>query len=85
MYDIKYKLDSIVTGGYNPFHNELLLSDYCCLAYLKEGERGWFLAFYKGEEIPHRVQTSIIQKVVKNNDAIVVSTEHTDYTFVETK
>lgn len=82
MYNKKYYL-----ADYEEFnrHNGLyddLEGCTCYLAYLKPGERGWFLYEKPSEFWPHRVHTSIIKDVkYAENGNVVVTTENTRLTF----
>lgn len=85
MYSKKYKLvefDEILRT--NTFH-DTILGCTCYLAYLKPGERGWFL--YKPEWLDQfapvrRVHTSPVQDVVYlDNGDVILTTKNTRYVF----
>lgn len=84
MYNKKYNLREInELRKPNPMHEEIL-NTTCYLAYLNQGERGWFLCdmndMFGGI---HRIHTSIIKSVEYNDTEIVVTTENTVYIFTE--
>lgn len=80
MYSKKYLLENIEEfNGHNYVYDEAENST-CYLAYLKVGERGWFL--YEDDWFGcHRMHTSTIQNVEYNDDKIIVETKNTRLTF----
>lgn len=82
MYDKKYVLDKIEEfHGHNYIYDDIEGS-ICFPAYLKVGERGWFL--YMHDEysyVAQRIHTSIVQKVDYFDDAIILETRNTRFTF----
>ena len=82
MYSKKYILKKI-----EEFHRHNHLYDdvegrTCYLAYLKVGERGWILHQKNDYDWPHRIHTSIIQKVdCTRSNQVIVTTENTRFTF----
>ena len=81
MYNKKYILKNIEEfRRHNPIYEDVEGS-ICYLAYLKIGERGWFLHQKNDYDWPHRVHTSIVQEVLYDDDRIIVGTENTRFTF----
>lgn len=84
MHNKKYRIEKIEKlKGYNPVY-EALEGRVAYLAYLKEGERGWFL--YESDDLfdpmPHRVHTSVIEDVqYTRGNQVIVTTQNTRYTF----
>lgn len=82
MYSKKYRIAKIVEfGRHNPVYDEIEIGDVCYLAYLKPGERGWFLYETEPGVWVHRVHTSIIQNVKYGYTEVIVETEHTRFVF----
>ena len=83
MYSKKYIIKKIEElRRHNPLYDDVEGS-ICYLAYLKVGERGWFL-HHKGEyDWPHRIHTSIVQEVLHEGNQVTVMTENTRFTFEE--
>lgn len=83
MYSKKYVVEKIESfHRFNPIH-EGMEGQTCYLAYLKPGERGWFLCHTDDWANPvHKVHTSEIRNVEYSHDQIVVTTKNTKYTFV---
>lgn len=82
MHSQKYRLVKIDTERPQLVHTSIL-NKICYIAYLKVGERGWFLCEVVDEiELPHRIHTSEIQNIEYTCDnQVVVSTENTRYVF----
>lgn len=81
MYNKKYRLTKIMTEIFNPIH-EGLENTVCYLAYLNEGERGWFL--YQPNswfDRADRIHTSVIKEVEYKDNKVVVTTQNTVYVF----
>lgn len=82
MYSKKYRITSVEEiDGYNFMHDGME-GKICYPAYLKVGERGWFL--YDTEDWcnpVHRIHTSPIEDVKYTDNQIIVKTENTVYTF----
>ena len=83
MYNIKYRLVEIESfNGYNPVHDNIR-GKICYLAYLNEGERGWFL--YETNDVfdpIHRIHTSTVKEVqYTRGNQIIVFTRNTKYVF----
>ncbi len=82
-YDKKYILDKIEElGSHNPIY-EGMEGKICYLAYLKTGERGWFLCDTNDSFNPvHRIHTSEIQRTdYINDEKIIVTTQNTKFVF----
>lgn len=83
MHNKKYRLIEVERPNENKnVHNDIKGS-ICYLAYLKVGERGWFLYEADDPIIPvHRIHTSIIKDVqYTRGNQIIVVTENTKYVF----
>lgn len=83
MYNKKYRLVEIESYMWqNPLH-EQIKGRICYLAYLNEGERGWFLAETDDMFKPvHRIHTSKVKDIQHPTDnQIVVRTQNTKYVF----
>ena len=82
MYNKKYILKNIEElKRHNPIY-ENIEGDTCYLAYLKIGERGWFLHHKSEYDWPHRIHTSVVQKVdYTRGNQVIVMTENTKFTF----
>lgn len=84
MYSKKYYLDKVEEFNiHNPMY-EGIEGSVCYLAYLKVGERGWFLYQRNtqfGDNIPHRVHTTRIREVEYKDDLVIVTTRNTRFTF----
>lgn len=82
IYSNKYIIEKIEEfGRHNALYDDVE-GNTCYLAYLKVGERGWFLHHARDYEWPHRIHTSIIKdaKNTRGNE-IIVTTENTRFTF----
>lgn len=82
MHDKKYRLKTIEEFN---LHNDIyddMEGCICYLAYLKVGERGWFLCETPYGFSAHRVHTSIIDRVYYWDSEIIVETQNTRFTFV---
>ena len=86
MHSKKYRLVKIEEFGIHNFMYDDMEGVICYLAYLKPGERGWYL--YQTDasrewygDSPHRVHTSIIKDVEYTDDCVIVTTENTRLTF----
>lgn len=85
MYSNKYRFEKIEEfNHHNPIY-EGMEGRICYPAYLKVGERGWLL--YENEVddwmpviVPHRIHTSVIQKVEYKYKYLIVTTENTRFT-----
>lgn len=83
MYNRRYIIESIEEfGKHNPIYDEVE-GCVCYPAYLKEGERGWFLYEPSVPDIAkaHRIHTSVVKSVEYMGDRIVVTTENTKFVF----
>lgn len=82
MYNKKYILKKIQEyRRHNPLYDDIEGSTFY-LAYLKVGERGWILHQKNDYDWPHRIHTSIIQKVdYTRGNQVIVTTENTRFTF----
>lgn len=83
MYNKKYRLVEVESfSTYNPVHDNIR-DKICYLAYLKEGERGWFLCETDNMFDPiHRIHTSTVKDVLYTRDnQIIVRTRNTKYVF----
>ena len=83
MYNKKYRLVEIEEfNKYNPVHDNIR-GKICYLAYLNEGERGWFL--YETDDVfdpIHRIHTSTVKEVqYARCGEIIVFTRNTKYVF----
>lgn len=82
MYDKRYIVESIEEfGGHNPIYEDM---EGCIAypAYLKVGERGWFI--YKARDYfdtVHKVHLSPVKRVQYLEDQIIVTTKNTQLTF----
>ena len=84
MYNKKYIFASYEELNKHNFLYEDLVGCVCYLAYLKPGERGWYLYERPDDIVPHRVHTSIVKDVkYADNGDIIVTTENTRFTFTE--
>lgn len=83
MFDKKYRIVSIESKKFNPVHDDMRESVWCCPAYFKVGERGWFLFMENGTFVlfAHRVHTSPVKEVIYEENRITVQTENTTYVF----
>lgn len=84
MYSKKYKLEKIEEfNEHNPIYDDIELGSICYLAYLKPGERGWFLwedAYWYSR--PHRIHTSVIKDVkYTRGNQVIVTTQNTRFVF----
>lgn len=83
MYDKKYVIESIEEFGK---HNEIydgVKGCICYPAYLKIGERGWFLyepSMFDFAPV-HRIHTSEIKSVDYIDDKVIVETQNTRFVF----
>lgn len=87
MYNKKYVLEKIIEfNEHNPIYDGMQ-GCVCYLAYLKVGQRGWFLCEQENWfDSPHRICTSVIQKVkYAYRNRIIVTTQNTKFTFVAVK
>lgn len=84
MYNKRYYIEKVEEFGehnstYDDTEGAILYP-----AYLKEGERGWFLweepCFGKWRSMPHRYNTSTIKSIEYIDDRIVVETQNTRLT-----
>lgn len=82
MHNKKYILKKIEEfRRHNPLYDDIE-GRVCYLAYLKVGERGWILHQKNDYDWPHRIHTSIIQKVdYTRGNQVIVTTENTRFTF----
>lgn len=81
MYNKKYRLTKIRTEIFNPIHDGLE-NTICYLAYLNEGERGWFLYRHNDWfDQMNRIHTSVIKEVEYKDNKVVVTTQNTVYVF----
>lgn len=83
MYNKKYRLVEVEEfGRKNPVYNEML-GKVCYLAYFNVGETGWFLyEIDKWRDMPHRVNTSIVEDVDYTlGDTVIVTTKNTRLIF----
>lgn len=82
MYSKKYIIKKIEElRRHNPLYDGIEGST-CYLAYLKVGERGWILYQKNDYDWPHRIHTSVIQKVnYTRGNQVVVTTENAQFTF----
>ena len=84
MHNKKYILEDITEfNGHNPIYDDIE-GCICYLAYLKVGERGWFM-WETGDlfDIPHRIHTSEIKDVEYTDERVIVTTRNTKLTFKE--
>lgn len=83
MYSRKYRIEKIEEmNAHNSIYNGVK-GRVCYPAYLKAGERGWFL-YERDEdwiEPVHRIHTSIIKSVEYTGTQIFVVTQNTKFTF----
>lgn len=90
MYNKKYYLEDIKElNNHNPIYDDMV-GETCYLAYLKVGERGWFLYEDNDWLGCHRVHTSVIKNVEYSSfiddtgyccERIIVETQNTKFTF----
>ena len=85
MYNKKYRLEKIEEfNGHNYIYDDME-GNVCYLAYFKEGERGWFLHETNGLEAlfmsAYRIHTSPVESVEYLEDAVIVKTRNTRFTF----
>ena len=83
MYNKKYILENIEEfNGHNYIYDDIL-RHICYPAYFNVGERGWFLWIEDGrfDEFAHRIHTSTVKKIEYFDDAIIVETLNTKFTF----
>jgi hypothetical protein len=81
MYSKKYccsKIERLIDFD-NPIHDEVI-GNVCYLAYLKVGERGWFL-HDSDWCYANRVHTSTIKDVEYTDNQVIVTTQNTKYVF----
>ena len=83
MYNKKYRLIEIDRPDENKNVCDDMKNSICYLAYLKVGERGWFLYEADDPIVPvHRIHTSVIKDVqYTRGNRVVVMTENTKYVF----
>ena len=84
MYSEKFRLKDIVRSDKrNEEFYKSIRGKVCYLAYLKTGERGWFLCDeMQGFDPVHRIHTSIVRDVFRDEDGdVVVCTDNTIYVF----
>lgn len=82
MYSKKYRLVLQETG--ENMQRKIECNKLCYLAYLKPGDRGWFLIeLDDGPEFPHRIRTSIVEAVQYHENKVVVTTENSRYVFCQ--
>lgn len=84
MYDKKYRVKTIEEFGKHNRIYDGVEGRICYLAYLKVGERGWFL--YKSDMWDwtpvHRIHTSEIESVdYKEDGSVIVITQNTRFVF----
>ena len=83
MYNKKYRIEKIEEfNHHNPIYEGV--EGYIAYpAYLNVGERGWFLWIedWLFKEFAHRIHTSIIESIEYIDDAIIVETQNTKFTF----
>lgn len=80
-YNRKYILKNVQElRRHNPLYDDIE-GNTCYLAYLKVGERGWFLHHKSEYDWPHRIHTSVVQAVKYKDDQVIVLTENTKFTF----
>ena len=82
MYNKKYILEKIEEfHRHNPLYDNME-GCLCYIAYLNVGERGWFLYGLGGlYDYPSRVRTSVIKDVRYTDEAVIVTTQNTRFTF----
>ena len=83
MYNKKYRLVEVESFNmHNPVHDNIR-GKICYLAYLNEGERGWFLCETDDMFDPvHRIHTSKVKDVqYMRGNQIIVLTQNTKYVF----
>ena len=82
-FDKRYRVVSVESESGNPLHADVKASAFCCPAYFKIGERGWFLFMEdRGYDyFAHRIHTSIVKSAVYEGNRITVQTENTKYVF----
>lgn len=85
MYNKKYILEKIEEFNEHNYIYDDMEGNVCYLAYFKEGERGWFLHETNGLESlfmsAHRIHTSTVENVEYLEDAVIVKTRNTRFTF----
>ena len=84
MYNRKYRLEKIEEFNGHNYIYDGVEGSVAYPAYLKKGERGWFLYIedFLCREHAHRIHTSVIKDVEYIDDKIIVETENTKLTFV---
>lgn len=83
MFDKKYLLENVTPKkNIKGLIRTDIAESICYLAYFKRGERGWFLCELDEGE-PHRIHTSIVEKVEWNGTDFTVETENTIYKFMQ--
>lgn len=85
MHNKKYIFEKIEEfNGHNRVYEDMPHRCVCYLAYLNEGERGWFM-YETGlrYDVPHRIHTSIIKNVEYRDGLVIVTTQNTRLTFKE--
>lgn len=87
MYDKKYRVTKIEEFGKHNYIYDGVEGNICYLAYLKVGERGWFLhESYMYDLLDwapvHRIHTSEIESVdYKEDGSVIVITQNTRFVF----
>lgn len=83
MYSRRYVIKSINEFGRHNYIYDDVEGCICYPAYLKVGERGWFL--YEPAKFDlapvHRIHTSVVQSIGYTSNEIVVVTENTKFVF----
>ena len=82
MHNIKYRCTDIESVTDNPIHDKVR-GNICYLAYLNEGERGWFLCESDNMFEPiHRIHTSTVREIqYARGGQVTVFTRNTKYVF----
>lgn len=83
MYNKKYRIEKIEEfNARNPIYDGVE-GRIAYPAYFNVGERGWFLWVEAGwfKEFAHRIHTSVIESIEYLDDAIIVVTQNTRFTF----
>ena len=83
IFDKRYRMVSVESESNNPLRADVKAAAFCCPAYFKIGERGWFLFMENRgyDYFAHRIHTSIVKSVVCEGNRIIVQTENTEYVF----
>lgn len=80
MFDKKYILKNVISKKIKGPWRMDMMEKICYPVYFRRGERGWFLC-EMGDINPHRIHTSIVEKVEWDGTNFTVETANTIYKF----